>query len=200
LLIVRLFGTGFAKITVIIALSLELFMTETITKVQADFNQFILGFNTLTLATVSADGIPEASYAPFIRVAGVWYVFVSELAQHTQNLMVMPQASVLLIEAEQNTVNLFARKRASFQMRVHEVSRETSEWHDIIDAFEVRFGDIVSMIRGLSDFHLMALTPISGSFVRGFAQAFVLGGEDMLLVANRREREARASSAGGNRA
>jgi putative heme iron utilization protein len=200
LLIVRLFGIGFAKIMAIIALVLELFMNETITKVQADFNQFILSFDTLILATVSGGGVPEASYAPFIRIAGVWYVFISELAQHTQNLIATPQASVLLIEAEQDAANLFARRRVSFQMRVHEVSRETSEWHDIIDAFEVRFGDIVSMIRGLSDFHLMALTPISGGFVRGFAQAFVLGGEDMLLVANRREREARAASAGENRA
>lgn len=162
-------------------------MINNAARVQADFDQFIMGFQTLILASVSSEGSPEVSYAPFVRVAGVWYVYVSELASHTKNMLDTGLASALLIESEQDASNLFARKRASFQMRADEVSRETVEWCSVMAIFESRFGSVVGLIKDLTDFHLMALTPLSGSFVRGFAQAFTLGGETMLLVNQRRE-------------
>jgi hypothetical protein len=161
-------------------------------QVQADFEQFIASIKTLLLATVSDLDEPEASYVPFVHVDGVWYVFVSELAKHTANLMVSNKAAVLLIADEQDSSNLFARKRVSFQMSVSEVSRETEQWSTIIDTFELRFGSIMNVIKTLSDFHLIALHPISGGFVRSFGQAFTLGGEFMLTVATQRKREARA--------
>ncbi len=166
-------------------------MSHCLTNHQADFDQFIQGIKTLTLATVSSEGIAEASYAPFVRVGGYWYVYVSELATHTQNMMSAGTASVLLIEPEQDASNLFARRRATFQMNAQEVPRETSDWLAIMSQFEAQFGSIIALIKGLSDFHLMALTPISGSFVCGFAQAFALGGENMLLVKQRREPSSR---------
>jgi len=162
-------------------------MSNNLSSIQTDFNQFILGFKTLTLATVTVDGFPEVSYAPFIRLDGVWYIYVSELATHTQNILNSGTASVLLVEPEGDAANLFARKRASFQMKAQEVSRGTECWSSVMTDFEVQFGHIMALLKGLSDFHLMALTPISGSFVRGFAQAFTLGGETMLLVQQRRE-------------
>lgn len=166
-------------------------MSHCLTNHQADFDQFIQGFKTLTLATVSSEGIAEASYAPFVRIDGVWYVYVSELASHTQNMMQAAMVSVLLIEPEGDAKSLFARKRASFQMRVYNVSRGTDCWSSVITDFEAQFGHIMALLKGLSDFHLMALTPISGSFVCGFAQAFALGGENMLLVKQRREPSSR---------
>jgi len=162
-------------------------MSACLTDHQADFDQFIRSFKTLTLATVSVAGIPEASYAPFVCVEGTWYVYVSELATHTQNMMSAGTASVLLIEPEQDASNLFARRRVSFQMHVQEVPRETEDWLLVMSRFESQFGSIIALIKGLSDFHLMALTPISGSFVCGFARAFTLGGENMLFVKQRRE-------------
>ena len=168
-------------------------MSDRLAGVQADFDQFIGGFKTVQLASVSLSGQPEASYAPFIRLDGVWYVYISELAQHTQNLLTTLQVSILLIEPEQTASNLFARKRASFQMCAKEVSRETERWSLIMDTFDAQFGDIIMVLRNLTDFHLMAMTPVSGGFVRGFAQAFTLGGNDMLTVNMRRELGHRSS-------
>lgn len=167
-------------------------MVDELVQVQTDFDQFIASIETLLLATVSNLGEPEASYAPFVRVDDVWYVFVSDLAKHTENLMRSNKASVLLIADEQDSPSMFARKRASFQMNAREVSRETELWSAIIDVFELRFGSIVNVIKTLSDFHLIALRPISGGFVRSFGQAFSLGGECMLTVATQRKREVRA--------
>jgi hypothetical protein len=162
-------------------------MNNRLAEVQADFDQFVVGFKTLQLASVSTTGQPEASYAPFIRLDGVWYVYISELAQHTKNILTTHRASVLLIEPEQTASNLFARKRVSFQMDAQEVSRETPDWLFIMDVFECQFGNLMQVLRGLVDFHLIAMKPRSGGFVRGFAQAFALGGDDVSSISMRRE-------------
>jgi hypothetical protein len=164
-------------------------MINNAARVQADFDQFIMGFQTLTLASVSATGVPEVSYAPFVRLSDVWYIYVSELAQHTRNMIDTKQAAVLLIEPEQAAKNYFARKRVTFQMQTDEVSRETKRWFSVMTVFESQFGDVIRMIKPLTDFHLMALTPVAGNFVRGFAQAYSLTGDSMCTVHQRRERD-----------
>lgn len=163
-------------------------MDKTLDSVQQDFTTFIAGFRSAQLATVSPDGWPESSYAPFVRLNGVWYVYLSELAQHTRNLLEHPCLSLMLIEPEDAAAQVFARKRASLRMTASEVSRETSEWLEVMGLFTATFGDIMQVLRGLTDFHLFALRPQQGVFVRGFAQAFELGGEDMLVVRHVRDR------------
>lgn len=156
---------------------------------QSDFDQFIAGVNILHLASTSLDGVPEASYAPCVHLDGIWYVYLSDLAKHTQNILTTGRVSILLIEPAQASANMFALKRVSFDMKAEDVSRETEQWSSVLDFFESRFGAMVAMIRPLSDFHLIALEPISGGFVRGFGQAFILGGEKMLKIEKRRERD-----------
>ncbi len=56
--------------------------------------------NSAQLATLSRDATPEASYAPCVWFEGDCFVFLSELASHTQNLKLDPSISLLLIEAE----------------------------------------------------------------------------------------------------
>lgn len=172
-------------------------MDKNLDSVQQDFTTFIGGFRTAQLATVSPDGWPESSYAPFVRLDGVWYVYLSELAQHTRNLLENPRLSLMLIEAEDAAAHVFARKRTSLRMAVSEVPRETNEWLQVMDAFDSRFGDIMQVLRGLTDFHLFALRPQQGVFVRGFAQAFELGGGDMLVVRHVRDRGHRPQAAEG---
>ncbi|MEJ2554582.1 MAG: hypothetical protein P8079_11540 [Gammaproteobacteria bacterium] len=41
------------------------------------------------------------------------------------------------------------------------------------------FGEIVSLLAGLGDFHLFRLQPVRGNYVRGFAKAYEITGEAM---------------------
>jgi putative heme iron utilization protein len=59
------------------------------------------------------------------------------------------------------------------------VARDDAQFPSVLDAMQERFGEVVSVLRGLGDFMLFRLKPRSGRFVMGFGQAFVLGGEDL---------------------
>lgn len=145
--------------------------------IHKEFNDFLLQFNTLILATVNANGEPESSYAPFIKHDNRYFIYVSELASHTSNLLERGNANVMLIESEEAASNLFARRRATLPVTVETIQRDSSLWEEVMTDMEVTFGDTIQMIKPLTDFHLLALTPQSATYVKGFGKAFALEGE-----------------------
>jgi len=137
---------------------------------------------TLLLSTASTNGVPDISYAPFVRDdAGVFYIYVSELACHTVNLLNNPQASLLFIRPESESPNLFARERAVLNCSITEISRDDAIYADRIQALQDKFGEVVSMLRSLPDFHLFALRPENGRYVIGFGRAFNINVTDGTL-------------------
>jgi len=144
----------------------------------AEAGTFLAAFRSLVMATVSADGVPDASYAPFVRIDdNAFYLNLSELSAHTGNLSSTPRVSVMFLQAEQDTKQLFARKRLSFDADAIMVERDSQRWQQVMDIFAIKFGDIVDLIRPLQDFKLFRLQPRSGIYVRGFAQAYPLQGD-----------------------
>lgn len=141
--------------------------------------KFINDFDSAILGTVSKEGDPESSYAPIMKLQNNFYIYVSELSKHTGNLIQTPKASVLFIEPEQDAKHLFARKRATLKTQATHLARDSDEWNERINAMEEKFGEIITMLRPLEDFHLFELTPESAGYVRGFAQAYRLEGEDL---------------------
>jgi heme iron utilization protein len=140
---------------------------------QAAYLSFIEPFESLILATVSADGFPNASYAPFVRdEAQNFYIYVSGLALHTQNLSQVPRASILFIEDEQNCDRIFARTRLSFECTAMLLERQSLMWNEIVDRFASRFGEMIEQMRGLADFQVFQLTPQQGRFVMGFGAIY----------------------------
>ena len=143
----------------------------------AEAAAFLGGFKTLQMATASAAGEPETSYAPFVRIAdNHFYVCVSDLAAHTGHLAATGRASVLLIEDESAASQLFARRRLVFECGAEQVERDTARWRTVMDLFERKFGEVMELIRPLADFRLFALVPRHGTFVKGFGQAFRING------------------------
>ena len=129
--------------------------------------------NTLHLATASADGDPEASYAPFVRTGdGAFYICVSDLSRHTDHLVATGRASVLVIEDESMTTQFFTRRRLAFKCRAEQVPRDSAQWRAVMDVFERKFGEVIALIRPLADFRLIAVHPCRGTFVKGFGQAY----------------------------
>jgi heme oxygenase (biliverdin-IX-beta and delta-forming) len=127
---------------------------------------------TLIMATADKNGAPNVSYAPFVGRAPPLYVYTSSLSRHTRNMMETAQASVMFIEDEARTKNLFARKRFTCRCSVELVGKESREWRTVMSLFKRKFGKVFEMIRPLPDFTLFRLLPDNGMYVRGFGQAF----------------------------
>lgn len=136
-------------------------------------------FLSLHLGTVAASGQPEASYAPYVADQGRYYVYLSRLARHATNLRETPRASVLFIEGEEQARQVFARERLTLTCTVTECPRGAPRFEAVLDLFDQRFGKFMQVIRPLQDFGLFELKPVSGSYVGGFARAYVLDGTDL---------------------
>lgn len=150
---------------------------STAERLRSEMLQFRDGYDSIHLATASAQGEPEASAVPaVIDAQGRFYILISGLARHTQNLCDNPYASVLLIEPAGTAENPFARHRLSYQCRAGIVDRDSASYSTLLDAFEAKFGDIVTTLRALPDFSLWCLQPTAGRYVRGFGQAWQLSG------------------------
>ncbi len=143
---------------------------------------FVTKRQSVMLATVNSGGMPDASYAPFICFAGKIYIFVSELASHTRNLMATEQASLLFIEDEAQANQPFARRRLNIQCKASEVSRQNNQFKPVINRFRERFGPVMDVLLNLKDFHLFCLRPRQGCYVEGFGRAFELEGEDLQQI------------------
>ncbi len=144
---------------------------------QDDFISFKAGVKTLCLATLDHSAKPRASYTPFVEGEdGCFYIFVSQLAAHTQDLLAQPAAGILLLEDEQDARQIFARQRLSYQCHVEVVDPETSLYKAMLDAMEARFGNVLELLRSLPDFILFRLIPYEGQYVKGFGKAYKLVG------------------------
>ena len=136
---------------------------------------------SLFLSTLSVEGKPNGSYAPYITdEKGDFYIFVSQLASHTRDLLRSSQLSILLAEDEQDARQLFARKRASYYCHSSVIEKSATNYEALIDLFETRFGSIISLLRTLPDFILFKLEVQSGSFVNGFAQAYEITADGLI--------------------
>ncbi|MHC5723289.1 MAG: HugZ family pyridoxamine 5'-phosphate oxidase [Nostoc sp.] len=148
--------------------------------IQAEYEKFPEQFESVIISTVSAQAIPNASYAPFIMDDSKnIYIYVSGLSTHTKNLYANPHINVLFIEDEAKSNLIFARRRLSFDCTATLIERETDDWNQIVEQFQGRFGEIIEVLRGLSDFRIFQLTPSEGRFVVGFGAAYHITGNNL---------------------
>ncbi|CAA6810398.1 MAG: Heme iron utilization protein [uncultured Sulfurovum sp.] len=136
-------------------------------------------FKTVTLGTISNNGYPFSSYAPFYYDEEVVYIFISNIATHAQNIQARPKASAFFIEDESITDNMFRRKRISLQCDVSMIPREHPTFETIMQAFIEKQGSTLNMLMGMADFNLYALTPMYGEATFGFGEAYNIGGDKM---------------------
>jgi hypothetical protein len=155
-------------------------MIDQLKKAQAEYEKFTTEFTSIIMSTISKEGIPDASYAPFVidNDKNI-YIYVSGLATHTQNIHNHPFVSVLFIEDEVKTKEIFARRRLNFNCTANLVERESEKWQQIVDKFEIRFGELISTLRSLPDFRIFQLTPKNGRFVIGFGAAYNISSDNI---------------------
>lgn len=155
-------------------------MIDQLKKAQAEYEKFPSEFTSIIMSTISKEGIPDASYAPFVIDDDKnIYIYVSGLATHTQNIHNHPFVSVLFIEDEVKTKQIFARRRLNFNCTANLVERESEKWQQIVDKFQIRFGELISTLRSLPDFRIFQLTPKNGRFVIGFGAAYNISSDNI---------------------
>jgi putative heme iron utilization protein len=149
-------------------------------KIQAEYEKFTQEFASIIISTVNQEGIPNASYTPFVmdEYKNI-YIYVSGLASHTANIQNHPQVGVLFIDDESKTPNIFARRRLSFDCTAILVERESEQWNQIVEKFQARFGEIIEMLRSLPDFRIFQLTPTEGRFVVGFGSIYNISADNL---------------------
>ncbi|MEH6652305.1 MAG: pyridoxamine 5'-phosphate oxidase family protein [Motiliproteus sp.] len=142
--------------------------------IQLSIQQHQDSFKTLLLSTLSATtSVPELSYAPFsCDQQGSFYIFVSDLAGHSQNLRKHPACSLMFIANEADSRNLFARQRLTYECRAELVAASDSCYQPQLELLQQQCGDVVKLLRSLPDFRLFRLQPISGRYVIGFGKAY----------------------------
>ena len=150
-----------------------------IDQAQAACRQLLDEGEAAHLATVDADGRPQASYAPCVWHGGDCYLFLSQLSRHCVNLQRDPRVGLMLLEDAGQAANAFARQRVSLQGRAETVARDDVRFPEVLAGFHRRFGEIMQLLESLPDFHLFRIVAESGSYVRGFGQAYSLEGEGL---------------------
>lgn len=127
---------------------------------------------SVILATVDAEGTPNSSYAPFIQAENTLYILVSFMAKHTKNLADGRKASVMLIEDESATKQIYARERLTLEAIPSQIERDSETWNTVVDKLKKTHGKVVDVIAEMGDFILIALQPVKGSYVNGFGSAY----------------------------
>lgn len=127
---------------------------------------------SIILATTDAEGNPNSSYAPFVQLDNTFYILVSFMAKHTKNLADGRKASLMFIEDESATKQIYARERLTVETTPSQIERDSETWNTVVAKLKETHGKVVDVIADMQDFILIALQPVRGSYVNGFGSAY----------------------------
>lgn len=127
---------------------------------------------SVILATVDAEGNPNSSYAPFVQLDNTFYILVSFMARHTKNLSEGRKTSIMFIEDESATKQIYARERLTMEAATSQIERDSETWNTVVAKLKEAHGKVVDVISEMGDFILIALEPTKGSYVNGFGSAY----------------------------
>lgn len=135
--------------------------------------EFIKGYSSAIMSTVTETDLPHSSYAPHICHDNHFYVYVSGLAKHAGTLS-NGHACLFFVEDESKAKTVFARRRLTLDCKVKTIEKNADAYITILDIFETQRGPTIKMLRTLPDFILYELEPQNAHFVTGFGAAYDL--------------------------
>ncbi len=149
-------------------------MTESMsnTDVQAAWEKLVQEVRTGVLLTMR-NGHPFGSHVPYV-LGEDWtraYLHLSQLALHTQHLLLNPHVSLFISEPDRPEKNPLALRRMNLQGDAAELAPETPAYAAIKDRYLARF-PTSAMMFGFSDFSLWELRLQEAHLVLGFGQAY----------------------------
>ena len=163
----------------LVAMAKEARKGSALSRAKKTVNAFRSEFKTIILGTAAYNNVPDASVAPAVLGPdGAFYVFVSELSTHTQNIIDGGKASALIIQDEAESKQLLARKRLTFACEATEIVEGNMIYEARMEDLKTKFGPIMANLSQMEDFHMFCLQPISGRLINGFGQAFDVNPND----------------------
>lgn len=164
-------------------------------RLEPEIQEFRQERRTLQLATVDGEGRPNVSYAPFVQNQEGYFILISHIARHARNLDINPHVSLMMIEDESSSKQIYARQRLTFDAVASVVPRESTLWRQVIGQMQQRFGEIIDGLSQLQDFSLFQLKVEQGLYVKGFGQAYQVSGNDMVDFVHLQEGHKKISNA-----
>lgn len=164
-------------------------------RLEPEIQEFRQERRTLQLATVDGEGRPNVSYAPFVQNQEGYFILISHIARHARNLDINPHVSLMMIEDESSSKQIYARQRLTFDAVASVVPRESTLWRQVIGQMQQRFGEIIDGLSQLQDFSLFQLKVEQGLYVKGFGQAYQVSGDDMVDFVHLQEGHKKISNA-----
>ncbi|EFB6096776.1 HugZ family heme oxygenase, partial [Campylobacter coli] len=127
--------------------------------VAREAKEFMLSFNSVSLATLSADKEVVCSYAPFVNTPWGNYIYISEVSEHFNNIKENPNnIEIMFLEDESKAASVILRKRLRYKVKASFIERG-EVFDKIYDEFEKQTGGEggIKTIRNMLDFHLVKL-------------------------------------------
>ncbi|NLC35805.1 MAG: pyridoxamine 5'-phosphate oxidase [Alcaligenaceae bacterium] len=151
------------------------------TELETSFKQLMAQQRTGSLATITNQGLPYVSMAPFAidRESAQFIIHISELAAHTRYLMQRPQASFMVCASEVPGEPVRGLPRVSYQVEATDLARGTPAWEAAEKHYLERFPNSAPILTELKDFHLFALKIVRARQVAGFGAAKTLALPDI---------------------
>ncbi len=134
--------------------------------------EFISTIKTIIISSTDTNSVAHTSYSPFVENERKFYICISAMAAHTQNIINNETISIMFIEDEAKSTNLFARKRVSFHVHTNHIERDSQLFKETMKLFRNKFGNSTNIYEQLQDFQLFELLPFSGRGVFGFGEAY----------------------------
>ena len=117
----------------------------------------------------------------FAEDFSAFYIHVSKLGKHTRDMESDPHVSLLIAETDDGRADPQTLARVALQGTAEVLPRDALNYSLIKDRYLRRFPEAQQLF-SLGDFNLWRITPKSGRFVAGFAQAFNLVPEALKKV------------------
>jgi len=131
------------------------------------------------LATIN-DGEPLASHVAYALAPGGALLFhLSQLAQHTRNLLDRPRCSLAISESDTFDGDPQRLQRVTLTGAASILRRTDDLYVVAADAYVARFPDALMRFE-LGDFLLFRFTPEDARYVGGFARAARLSWDDII--------------------
>ena len=142
-----------------------------------EYYTFMKKAKNVYISSVDENNKPEISYSPcVVDDEKNVYILVSDLSKRTSSLVQGRNVSLMFIEPEEQCEEMYVRIRLIFECSTKQIERKTEKWNEQIPVFWDRFGDIINILKSLSDFKMFCFSPVSGSYVKGFGKAYTIEG------------------------
>lgn len=152
--------------------------------IKQELDKFINSFKSVIISSISKDGYGLASYSTITKVDESFYIYISKVSDHYQNIISNPdKISILFLEDEHSAKTILARKRATFRAEAIKIERDSKEFAKFATEFVAKFKEQsgAEQVITMRDFDLFRLKFGKCRYVKGFGGAYDIENSDVTM-------------------